>query len=487
MANKKEVFWFFILISLFLFLRLYRLGYHDFWYDEIFTVSYARQPWGNWNAPLYWILLHFWTKLFGISEISLRLPSALFSFSSIVFVYLIAKRLFDKRVGIISSLLIGLSPFHLWYAQEARDYSMTLFLGTLSSYLLLRALKRGHIRNWLVFILVSIMGLYTSYFYIPLLYVHFLYVILTKKKTIAFNEVFSFSVIILGFSFFIPQFIRKFYAVWHGFWVPEPTARSLLITLENFLLGYNGSSALYIASSAIIGMVFLSLFFSMRKSDLRQRVKFCAILSIVPLLLVFAFSKRFFSIYLDRGLILFSPYFYILLAVGLVSLHKRLRVFLIAAFLIMLIAADYGYFADIMESPIEHHNGTYIKKPIKPLTRFLISNIGAGDIAGYTNECVIPSVLFYAQEGLSPFYFFFDPRIPDSSWKFLHSPGGYNVPFYDIGGLKFDKLWVISSDWSRNGKLDEVSRVVKDWLDNNLALESAKEIDGVWVYRYAKR
>lgn len=109
-------------------LRLYHLGFHDFWYDEIGTINYVKHPWYNWNAPLYYILLHFWTKLFGISEFSLRLPSAIFSFLTVVTTFILGKNLFGKKAGILASVLIGLSSFHLWYAQEARDYSMVLFL-----------------------------------------------------------------------------------------------------------------------------------------------------------------------------------------------------------------------------------------------------------------------------------------------------------------------------------------------------------------------
>src|SRR3989338_2125771 len=102
-----------LLFSIFFFLRLYKLGYHDLWYDEICTIGYAKYPWGNWNAPLYWIILHFWIKIFGISEFSLRFPSLIFSFLSVILVFLLGKKLFGKQAGIIASIFIGLSPFHL--------------------------------------------------------------------------------------------------------------------------------------------------------------------------------------------------------------------------------------------------------------------------------------------------------------------------------------------------------------------------------------
>ena len=157
----------------FLAFRLYHLGYCDLWYDEIGTVSYAQYPWGNWNAPLYWIVLHFWTKIFGISEFSLRFPSLIFSFSSVILIFVLGKELFNKKTGFIAGIFMGLSPFHLWYAQEARDYSMLLFFGLLSSLLFYKALRKGENRQWLLFILVSFLGIYTNYFYIFLFLIHF--------------------------------------------------------------------------------------------------------------------------------------------------------------------------------------------------------------------------------------------------------------------------------------------------------------------------
>jgi 4-amino-4-deoxy-L-arabinose transferase-like glycosyltransferase len=177
---------------LFFLFRFFRLGHHDFWYDEIFTLNYARCPWHNWNAPLYYLSLHYWTNIFGISEFSLRLPSLIFSFCSLILLYFLGKTLFNKKVGIISSILIGLSPFHIWYAQEAREYAMILFFGLLSSLLFSMALKNGKVKLWLFFILVSIVGLYTHYFYIFLVLAQCLYLLYIRKFKIDFKGFLSY-------------------------------------------------------------------------------------------------------------------------------------------------------------------------------------------------------------------------------------------------------------------------------------------------------
>lgn len=474
-----------LIFLIFFLLRLNKLGYHDFWYDEVASVNYAYFPWSNWNVPLYWILLHFWIKIFSFSEFSLRFPSLIFNFLSIVLVFLLGKKLFNKKIGIIASIFIGLSPFHLWYAQEARDYSMVLFLGTFAFYLLFKAIEKGEIKFWLLFAFISLIGIYTNYFFALLLFTQALGIIFFKKVRLNFKVVACFLIIALGFSFYLPRFLEKFYYIWYGFWVPKPTWQSLIITLENYILGYSGFPLLYLISDLLLVLLFISLFWVLRRKELRQNLILCMFLFIFPIICVFCFSKTFFSIYLDRALILFSPYFYLVLAVIIGSLNKALR----AVSLILLIAISFiainNYFKDSMSMPLAHHMGTYIKKPIRPVVKFFKDNIESQDIVAFTNESVMRSFIFYRKESY-PLYYFFDPVFPNTSWHRPVFESNFVVPLKKINLLKAKRIWVISSDWARNGELDDNSRSVKNWMDSNFKRDFSKEFDGLWVFMYIK-
>jgi len=476
---------FLILVFVF-FLRLYNLGYHDFWYDEVITISYAQHPWSNWNAPLYWILLHYWIKIFRVSEFSLRFPSLIFNFLSVILTFLLGKELFNKKVGIIASIFIGLSPFHLWYAQEARDYSMVLFLGTLSSYLFFKAIKEERVKLWLFFILVSLCGLYTSYFYIFLFLAQGSYLIFLRKFKVDLKVIICFLFITLGFSFYLPPFLSKFYFIWQGFWIPKPTWESLIITIENFILGYNGFSFIYFVSDVLVVLFFISALWAIRKKELKASFIFCIFLAFIPIILAFIFSKLFFSLYLDRGLIIFSPYFYLILSLGIVFLKRMLRAASLIILVTMLLIADYGYCKDWMFMPFEHHTGTCVKRPIKPIVKFLNDQIEPQDIIAFTNTHAYSPFSYYVSKKSYPIYLFFDPQILNPNWKRSIAEGRYCVPFYKINNLEFKRLWVIYSDWERSGNLDESSLSVKNWLGKNLKVEFVKEFDGLWIYRYVR-
>jgi len=487
LINNRYIIFFILIIAFYL--RLYRLGYHDLWYDEVGTVNYAEYPWGNWNAPLYWILLHYWIKIFGISEFSLRFPSLIFNFLSVILVFFLGKRLFNEKVGIVASFFIALSSLHLWYAQEARDYSMMLFFGTLSSYLLFRALEEGSLKLWLFFIFVSMIGFYTNYFYFFLFFAQGIYLIFSKKLKFNYKEIIYFLIIIFSFIPYLPRFLNKFNFVRHGFWVPKPTWHSFFITLENFVLGYNGFFSLYLISDVLVCIFLIFAFWSMHRNNLKQNFLFCISLFFIPIFCIFLFSKVFFPIYLDRALIVFSPYFYLILSLGLTSINKKwLSSISIVIFFSLFCFGAYAYHNDLIFYPYSHHEGAFLKKPFKPIVRFIESNIKEGDIIAVTNinPPIIPSLSFYSQK-IKNFYFFFDPKFNDPNWQRPLSRSLFNIPIYEIDKLNFIRLWLISTDGgARMGGLDENSQSVKDWCGKNLKLELAREFDGVWIFIYSR-
>ncbi|MCM8780440.1 MAG: glycosyltransferase family 39 protein, partial [Candidatus Omnitrophica bacterium] len=428
-----------------------------------------------------------WINIFGISEFSLRLPSVLFNTATVILVFLIGKELFNKNIGIVATIFIGLSPFHLWYAQEARDYGMLLFWATLSSYFLFRAIREEKNKLWLFYVLSSVVSIYTNYFYILLFIAQCICLLYLKVYKLNFKEIIYILLIPFFFLPFLPVFLKKFYFVWQGFWVPKPTLHSFFITLENFMLGYNGTNVLYFIFDILIGVLFLSGILGLRRSVLRQSFILCLSLFCLPIIFAFCFSGLFFSIYLDRGLIICSPYYYLILSYGLINLKKIIRVPLFLILISILLICAWRFFNDFIFEPLSHHIGTYIKKPVRPIVRFLLDNVDLHqDVIAFTNVSTIPSINFYSQNKLTDYLYLFDPKYPDTTWQRPIRESKRNISIQRMSSLDFKRLWVISSDWARSGKLDPNSNSVKGWLDRNFRLESAKEFDGLWIFRYIK-
>jgi 4-amino-4-deoxy-L-arabinose transferase-like glycosyltransferase len=165
-------------------LRLYSLASESFWFDETYSVWVARHSVG-WQLgqslqrifpPLYYTLLHFWLAL-GDSEFVVRLLSVFIGVSSIVGIYVLVKRLFDARTGLISALLLAISPLHIWYSQEARMYILVAALGIASAYLMLLALREGKPRQWLAYVLSTALAMNAHYFAVFLVPFQNLYVL----------------------------------------------------------------------------------------------------------------------------------------------------------------------------------------------------------------------------------------------------------------------------------------------------------------------
>ena len=127
-------------------LRVCQLSAQSLWYDEGVSWYMTRMSLPAltvWTAndiqpPLYYYLLWLWVRLAGTSEYALRFPSAFFGVLTVPLLWITARRWLGYPAAWLAALLLTLSPLHVYYAQEARMYTLLTFLGLLSSYLLLR-------------------------------------------------------------------------------------------------------------------------------------------------------------------------------------------------------------------------------------------------------------------------------------------------------------------------------------------------------------
>ena len=107
--------------------------------------------------PLYAILINRWLSLLGGSDYTLRAFSALCSILSVAAIYLFGSSLLGKRPALYAAILQTISPFDIYYAQEARMYSLVALCAILSGgSLLFLCLKKKDLKKSLFFALVYI-------------------------------------------------------------------------------------------------------------------------------------------------------------------------------------------------------------------------------------------------------------------------------------------------------------------------------------------
>ena len=118
-------------------------------------------------APLYFILVRFWTQMFGDSVAAIRSFSAFLSVLAFPCIYWLCLELFESSlVGWLACALLAISPFQLVYAQEARQYSLWTVAILLSSASLLRAIHFNTWRSWGIYAATVAVGVYSHLFFV---------------------------------------------------------------------------------------------------------------------------------------------------------------------------------------------------------------------------------------------------------------------------------------------------------------------------------
>jgi uncharacterized membrane protein len=129
------------------------------------------------HPPLYYLLTRWWVQLFGDSIAVMRSLPALISLFVFPSLYWLGRELFrEQSVTAIAIALIAVSPIHVLYAQEAREYSLWIVATILSSALLLKSLRVNTKTSWLSYSFSLMLGLYSHLLFIWVMLAHGIYV-----------------------------------------------------------------------------------------------------------------------------------------------------------------------------------------------------------------------------------------------------------------------------------------------------------------------
>ncbi len=117
------------------------------------------------HTPLYYVMMHFWRQWFGNSVAAARNLSALISLLAFPSIYWLCLELFASPLtGWLSIALIAISPFHIMYAQEAREYSLWTVTTLVSSAAFVRAMRLNTNFSWFMYTATIVLNLHTFLF-----------------------------------------------------------------------------------------------------------------------------------------------------------------------------------------------------------------------------------------------------------------------------------------------------------------------------------
>ena len=347
--NQKIIF----ILILALVLRLINLN-QSLWLDEAaqvimssksFSFQWFGRVIGDFHPPLFYLLSHFLLKV-SKAEWFLRLPSVFSGVATVYLVFLIGKKFFNEKVALLTSLFLAISPFHIYYSQELRMYSLAAFLATLSTFFFLNS-------SWFGYFLVSTVLIYTHYLGGFLFLSHFFWVLFFGRSV--FKK--WLKTMILVFVFYLPWFPQLLKQLTSGLnlvkvlpgWKATASlspAKAFPLTIFKFAAGRISfeDRQLYLAIIIVVLSFYFFLFYRVFR---RMKLKKLFLLNwfLIPL-----FAGWLISFFIPlfqpfRFLFLIVP-FELLVALGVLSLKRGWRKIALSGVLFINLSGLFFYYSN---------------------------------------------------------------------------------------------------------------------------------------------
>lgn len=385
-----------------LFLRLNHLNKFDLWFDELATEVFSAQNLNRWtdlagtemvslaadwvkrdpHSPVYYAFIFLSSMITGDGT-GLRLLSVMFSMLALGVFYKISRLFFDDRTSLTALAIMALSPFHLWYAQEARAYAMATFFLLAAFYAFMRGVMTGSTKYWASFVVAgvfSILSIYNSAVFLALTGGMFFikdYRPYFRKWLLSLAGICA--VCLFAGGIFLPQadFVKN------DFWIRSPSPRTLLYTWHFFTLGYSATPAQYnIAIAPFLGLCAYGIYLYFRTD--KRKVAMLFLLFTLPLAATFIFSKVFFPVYLYRQVIVYSPVYYLFIARGIQGIRplaaRIAAAVFVAAMMLMSIANYYEGYLLYGGDKTELTNSIPPKKNYSAVLKRMLNEYQQGDL-----------------------------------------------------------------------------------------------------------
>ncbi|MGC9520777.1 MAG: glycosyltransferase family 39 protein [Anaerolineae bacterium] len=466
--------------------RAVSLEAQGLWRDEVDQWRFAFQSLSEllqnftrpgWNGPLYSPLLRGWIAIAGDSVYAMRLLSVFWGVLTVALVYVLGRRLMNRRAASLAALLMALSPYMVWYAQEIKMYTWVPMLVLLALYAFDWACEQPRAVWWVTAFLATSLAIYSHILAALLVPVLFLWFWLHPRRHR--RAWIGAAVMAGGLTLpYLPllQWQAALALVPRETGFPTYTLGDMVQALANgwsagIYQGEWGASGvllpIVIVFGALAGVGVVTLLVSGRWRAVSQLIAWLTL----PLLVIWLVSLRG-PIFTDRYLIWSAPAFYLLIASGLSSLVRRLGQGAFLFLLPLLVVDVHGLYAQAAH-------------PIKPqfdeAARLIDAERDEGDLLLFQIPYNHHVFGFYTTRGLGAW-----GEAPYTNWR--QPDGSYQVGPSEIGRMMrgvvagYDRIWLI---YSEVAMWDE-RELVKGWLDETYRLLKQHHFAGVSVYLYER-
>jgi len=152
--------------------------------------------------PIWFFLTDLSYKIFGVSLFSARFLAVLFGSLSIIVLYLLTSLLYNKKLALISSILLTFSSFHISMSLAEMDVAMVFFV-LLSLFFFVKSLKEKNERLLIlcyVFLGIAVLVKQIAITFIPVLIISYIYYKLKNKEKLNFKPLIHFIITMLIIS-----------------------------------------------------------------------------------------------------------------------------------------------------------------------------------------------------------------------------------------------------------------------------------------------
>lgn len=451
-----------------LILRLVGLGSRPLWFDEVISVVYARQDFSTLvalnsgdNHPIgYYLTLKGWITLFGSSDATVRLLSVGPGVAAVWLVWLVGRKLFpgEPRIALMATGLAALSPFQIYFSQEARNYSSMEFFVLAAIWFGLRAYEDNRWANWIGLGLCGVLGLLcnlTTAFYIAALGLLPLWQARRYWQNGVLPRLFitGAGAGLLSALALLPKLTSRLDVIKGNFWIPTPNPLLILRSFYTFIFGAIEMER-FVTAFALALIIFIFTFGTALPAcyrQLKQREDGGLLrtvwLLLGPLLLVTIVSLLFQSLYLDKALIACAPFYYLLIAWSIFQPDAKRKVargrWLIAsvpvlvAILLALASLPDLYDGTIAPVYIARYDATRINQ-------YLQQNSQPGDVVASATDITWLPLAYYGPNQTPPRYPIKEYPYPNIFPLLLEKMNSEFVPRDDFARRFLAKrLWVV--------------------------------------------